>query len=349
MNAIVQTLNTAGRAFVGAAVPMLIQSSLLILILLAVDTVLRKRVRAVFRYWIWMLVLVKLVLPPSLWSPVSVGTWVGDTLEVPAAALLERGGYVSRASSPRFEGGTPSTQQGPGSPNAISSRLGTHDALATRLSPAVADFLSQPQPMTVVPSPAEPCGPAALGWGSITPEGGGATRSVAHPPALLVNTKGQGARHHRESDDPLAVGGQREGGASGRPFGEGHECRDSQLPLRAAGRLPALADGGLHRQAVQKHGGQLPVQRVRLRRLLWSGHRRRRAGLPHNGLRPPRCDRLRWKHAHRPAEHHHRLEIPRGTLHGRHPPPSKTTCWSRTPIAASISAIRPARGPSPTT
>jgi hypothetical protein len=35
-----------------------------------------------------MLVLVKLVLPPSLWSPVSVGTWLGDEIKVPAAALL---------------------------------------------------------------------------------------------------------------------------------------------------------------------------------------------------------------------------------------------------------------------
>jgi hypothetical protein len=170
MNTIVQTLNTAGRAFVGVAVPMLIQASLLILILLAVDGILRKRVRAVFRYWIWTLVLVKLVLPPSLWSPVSVGTWFGDTLEVPAAALLEPLEHVSWASSPRFEGGTPSTQQG-------------QDALATKLSPAVASFLSPPQPMTVVPSLPEPCGPAALGWGPITPEGGGATRSVTPPPA----------------------------------------------------------------------------------------------------------------------------------------------------------------------
>jgi len=89
MNAIVQTINTSGRAFAGFAAPMLIQSGLLILILLAVDAVLRKRVRAVFRYWIWMLVLVKLVLPPSLWSPVSLGTWFGDTLDVPATALLE--------------------------------------------------------------------------------------------------------------------------------------------------------------------------------------------------------------------------------------------------------------------
>jgi beta-lactamase regulating signal transducer with metallopeptidase domain len=89
MNTVVETLNMAGRAFIEFALPMLIQSGVLILILLAVDILLRRRVRAVFRYWIWMLVLVKLVLPPSLGSPVSVGTWFGDTLEAPAASLLE--------------------------------------------------------------------------------------------------------------------------------------------------------------------------------------------------------------------------------------------------------------------
>lgn len=89
MNAIIETSNAAGRAFVEFALPMLIQSSVLILILLAVDLLLRRRVRAVFRYWIWMLVLVKLVLPPSLWSPVSIGTWLGETLEPPQMAVDE--------------------------------------------------------------------------------------------------------------------------------------------------------------------------------------------------------------------------------------------------------------------
>jgi len=89
MNAVVETINAAGRAFVDFALPMLVQSTVLILILLVVDVLLRKRVRAIFRYWIWMLVLIKLVLPPSLWSPVSVGRWFGDELQVSADALLE--------------------------------------------------------------------------------------------------------------------------------------------------------------------------------------------------------------------------------------------------------------------
>jgi len=80
MDAILERLNSAGTGFVRFAVPMLIQSSILILILLLVDLALRKRVRAVFRYWIWLLVLAKLVLPSSLSSPLSLGYFLGDRL-----------------------------------------------------------------------------------------------------------------------------------------------------------------------------------------------------------------------------------------------------------------------------
>ncbi len=93
MIATIEQINRLGYAFVEFTLPMLIQSGVLILILLAVDLLLRKKVRAVFRYWIWMLVLVKLVLPTSLSSPVSVGRWFGDklayvdTIPAPAAEL----------------------------------------------------------------------------------------------------------------------------------------------------------------------------------------------------------------------------------------------------------------------
>jgi beta-lactamase regulating signal transducer with metallopeptidase domain len=65
---------------------MLIQSSVLILVLWLLDLVLRHRVRAVVRYWIWLLILVKLVLPPSLSSPTSLVSWIGGRL--PAAATV---------------------------------------------------------------------------------------------------------------------------------------------------------------------------------------------------------------------------------------------------------------------
>jgi beta-lactamase regulating signal transducer with metallopeptidase domain len=83
MNSVIEAINSAGRACVAFSLPMLIQSGVLIVVLLLADLVLRRKVRAVFRYWIWMLVLVKLVLPTSLWSPVSVGTWFGGTLAGP--------------------------------------------------------------------------------------------------------------------------------------------------------------------------------------------------------------------------------------------------------------------------
>jgi beta-lactamase regulating signal transducer with metallopeptidase domain len=80
MNAIYETVNSLGIRFVDFALPMLVQSSMLILILLLADALMRKKVRAVFRYWIWMVVLLKLVLPSSMSSPVSLGRWFGDEL-----------------------------------------------------------------------------------------------------------------------------------------------------------------------------------------------------------------------------------------------------------------------------
>lgn len=55
---------------------MLWQSGMLVVILLASDYILRRKVGAVFRYGLWMLVIVKLVLPTSLSSPVSIGQFM---------------------------------------------------------------------------------------------------------------------------------------------------------------------------------------------------------------------------------------------------------------------------------
>lgn len=82
MGEFVNLLNAAGGAFAAWAGPVLIQSSVLIVILAALDLVLRKRVKAVVRYWIWLLVLAKLVLSPSFTSPTSLAYWVGGKLPV---------------------------------------------------------------------------------------------------------------------------------------------------------------------------------------------------------------------------------------------------------------------------
>ncbi len=80
MNAILEQINSMGKSFVEFAFPVLVQSSVLIVILLLADLALRKKVKAVFRYCIWMLVLAKLVLPSSLSSPLSLGYWFGDRI-----------------------------------------------------------------------------------------------------------------------------------------------------------------------------------------------------------------------------------------------------------------------------
>ena len=80
MQTAVTYLNSAGAVFSDMALSMLIQTSILIVILLGLDFILRKKVRAVFRYAIWLLVLVKLLLPVSLSIPTSPAYWFGGEI-----------------------------------------------------------------------------------------------------------------------------------------------------------------------------------------------------------------------------------------------------------------------------
>ncbi len=76
MNAIIQTLNNCGNNFLNFAWPMLWQSSLLIAVVFAFDLTLARRVRASVRYALWMVVLVKLILPPALALPTGATWWL---------------------------------------------------------------------------------------------------------------------------------------------------------------------------------------------------------------------------------------------------------------------------------
>jgi len=80
MDNFITFLNTTGKSFVDFSISMLIQSSVLIFVLLLLDLILRRKFRAVFLYCIWVLVLVKLILPTTLSSPVSPGYWFGVDL-----------------------------------------------------------------------------------------------------------------------------------------------------------------------------------------------------------------------------------------------------------------------------
>ncbi|HKI68341.1 MAG TPA: M56 family metallopeptidase, partial [Verrucomicrobiae bacterium] len=76
MNALIENLNAWGEHALAFAWPMLWQSSLLIVLVLAIDFVLRRRVRAGIRYALWLVVLTKLLLPPSLAFPTGAAWWI---------------------------------------------------------------------------------------------------------------------------------------------------------------------------------------------------------------------------------------------------------------------------------
>ena len=84
MNSFIETLNQSGGQFLTFAWPMFWQSSLLIVILLAFDLLFRRKIRASIRYALWLVVLVKLCLPPTLALPTSPVWWLEKT---PPAAV----------------------------------------------------------------------------------------------------------------------------------------------------------------------------------------------------------------------------------------------------------------------
>ena len=84
MNSTVLNLNRWAEPALALAWPMLWQSSLLIAFLFALDFAFRRRVRASVRYALWLVVLLKLVLPPSLALPTGLGWWLRPAAAAPA-------------------------------------------------------------------------------------------------------------------------------------------------------------------------------------------------------------------------------------------------------------------------
>src|SRR5208283_2652664 len=96
MTSFIETLNHWGDHFLNFAWPMLWQSSLLIAIIFVLDFALRRKIRAAIRYALWLMVLVKLLLPPSLALPTSLAWWLlpspqSSTKPQPAAFVVTYG------------------------------------------------------------------------------------------------------------------------------------------------------------------------------------------------------------------------------------------------------------------
>jgi beta-lactamase regulating signal transducer with metallopeptidase domain/Flp pilus assembly secretin CpaC len=84
MTSFIETLNHRGDQFLNFAWPMLWQSSLLIAIVFVLEFALRRKIRAAIRYALWLMVLVKLLLPPSLALPTSLAWWLLPAPQSPA-------------------------------------------------------------------------------------------------------------------------------------------------------------------------------------------------------------------------------------------------------------------------
>lgn len=76
-------LNAVGAQAGLAALWITLQAAVLVGVLLAVDRLLRHRIRAALRHGLWMLVLLKFVLPPGFLSPTSLAYWIAPRLAEP--------------------------------------------------------------------------------------------------------------------------------------------------------------------------------------------------------------------------------------------------------------------------
>jgi len=150
INNFLVNLNNIGKVFWQYSASAFIQSSVLIILLLIVDFILKRRVRAVFRYCVWMLVFVKLVLPPSFSLPTGIGYWWGGFEKGPVISTLVPDltgeGQETRDDGREMRGETPSAVTS----KAELSKVITESAAQT---PAVPDVLSLPQRPPMMETP----------------------------------------------------------------------------------------------------------------------------------------------------------------------------------------------------
>ena len=155
MNPIIDWINRIGRGFTDYAGSMFWQVGLMAVLLWALDRLLRRRVRATALHGLWMLLLVKMLLPPGFWLPTGVGHWVASVREA------EPGLFGFRAPAPAVlpqavvplnrEDGVYGSPAGPGGPPAT-ERVVTPSAPPRRAASVTqAPAVSAPVTASVVP------------------------------------------------------------------------------------------------------------------------------------------------------------------------------------------------------
>jgi beta-lactamase regulating signal transducer with metallopeptidase domain len=84
---LVTFLNAAGQTALVVGLRMTLQAAVLTGLMLAIDRVLRDRARAALRCGLWMLLVVKFLLPTDLLSPTALAYWIAPQLVSPIRAL----------------------------------------------------------------------------------------------------------------------------------------------------------------------------------------------------------------------------------------------------------------------
>lgn len=79
--------NDTGTSTTAVAVSMSVQLAVLVGVLSGLDWLIRHRARAALRHGLWMLVVIKLLLPVDLLSPTAVAYWVAPWLVTPAVRV----------------------------------------------------------------------------------------------------------------------------------------------------------------------------------------------------------------------------------------------------------------------
>jgi beta-lactamase regulating signal transducer with metallopeptidase domain/lipopolysaccharide export system protein LptA len=107
-DSVIERLNLWGGEFARIAWPLFWQSSLLIAGMFLVDFFLRRKLRASVRHALWLVVLIKLLLPPSLALPSGVAWWlrpreVAPAKPQPASYVVTYGSFQEPRSSRREE------------------------------------------------------------------------------------------------------------------------------------------------------------------------------------------------------------------------------------------------------
>jgi beta-lactamase regulating signal transducer with metallopeptidase domain len=97
MNPLIETLNHLGEQALQFAWAMFWQSSLLILVLFAIDLVLQRWARAAVRHALWLVLILKLMLPPSLALPTGAGWWLRPAARAPTVPAAPAASFVSDA------------------------------------------------------------------------------------------------------------------------------------------------------------------------------------------------------------------------------------------------------------